>query len=464
MPNTILGPFIGLGEREARIWLRGISGETYRVRVSRSGGSVLAEGDMTASGSADTAMLHVELHPSTAYTAEVSGPGLDVPVTLAFRSLPAAGVAAPLRLGFLSCHQPFHDYAGKKRTLHGMRLANRLSEMAGSPAAPELLILCGDQVYADAQEDALLAATTDDQRRALYRQVYDTYWSLPEWQRLLQAYPSISIWDDHEILDGWGSRGFEAKHAAVRDAAGWAYDAFQGARNPDPMVPGGRFYGLLAGRVAIVVPDLRTFRSIKAKTLLGPDQLGRIRNWLADRRGAYDTVVVVTSVPVVHLKGAIANLLHSDLWGPLKKLIPALAEKEDDLADQWTDKAWREDARAFLDLMFEVGSQGHDVLFVGGDVHVGGMAVARSQDHPACPRIYQATSSPISNQPEALQKALPHLQAGFSLVGPYSGRLLDVIPERNAGIIQVRPGQTPRLVVQHLVDREPELRELVIAS
>ncbi len=50
---------------------------------------------------------------------------------------------------------------------------------------------------------------------------------------------------------------------------------------------------------------------------------------------------------------------------------------------------------------------------------------------------------------------------GCVVYGPAS---LSPIPERNAGIIQVRPGQTPRLVVQHLVDREPELRELVIAS
>ncbi|WP_185022410.1 alkaline phosphatase D family protein, partial [Pseudomonas frederiksbergensis] len=40
---------------------------------------------------------------------------------------------------------------------------------------------------------------------SLYRWYYRVYWKFPHMQEIFSRIPQYMIWDDHEIMDGWGS-------------------------------------------------------------------------------------------------------------------------------------------------------------------------------------------------------------------------------------------------------------------
>jgi hypothetical protein len=79
---------------------------------------------------------------------------------------------------------------------------------------------------------------------------------------------------------------------------------------------------------------------------------------------------------------------------------------------------------------------------LGGDVHVGTFSVLRSsrRTDEYHPLIYQFTSSPISNKPtkvpKKIRKVAPDISIGKNI--PFTGRLIDIFPERNFGIVEVR--------------------------
>jgi phosphodiesterase/alkaline phosphatase D-like protein len=87
--------------------------------------------------------------------------------------------------------------------------------------APDTLILCGDQVYADEAEEiieTILAkynatlSTYQDNNNELqnnldifFEQLYIDSWGKAPIRHALASIPHIMTWDDHDIIDGYGS-------------------------------------------------------------------------------------------------------------------------------------------------------------------------------------------------------------------------------------------------------------------
>ena len=114
-----------------------------------------------------------------------------------------------------------------------------------------LLIMGGDQLYADEIWESSLAPTIVSwsrlvqSRRISYRvgvkipnelsRFYETLnmkpWSNPEMAHMIASVPTVMMWDDHDINDGWGMynpnlQGCELFREIFR-AARWHFESFQ---------------------------------------------------------------------------------------------------------------------------------------------------------------------------------------------------------------------------------------------
>ncbi|AOB29715.1 hypothetical protein AKI39_01985 [Bordetella sp. H567] len=334
-----------------------------------------------------------------------------------------------------------------------------------------LLLMGGDQIYFDSiwgdipalqewvgksRQEQLSFPVSDELDRAIeayYFTLYEQRW-LPRsrggWGSATPAFdaadamagtPTIMMWDDHDIFDGWGSYtcemqqsplfktlfrharrafwvfqmqhvlsdlpdlmdatppGFAAKDPMYADIP-WA-DVLRGDPLALPLLYGqpgfSSFYEV--GAVALAVPDLRTERS--RTQVLGANTWARIK----DRLGMLDGpdspgqsgqpgrhLIIMSSVPVVHPKLALAEG-WVDTFGQDRVLDSAA----DDLRDQWAHDDHEGERKRLLEVLTAVAkSTGLHVSVVSGDVHVAASGVAYPHgDTSAAVRIPQFTSSAV---------------------------------------------------------------------
>ncbi len=274
----------------------------------------------------------------------------------------AADHEGDLRIAYVSCNG---QEAGDLDRDHAERNAMwaRLGERhADRPF--HLLLNGGDQIYADEATQAHPASAgwpedvprdlpeaegrelSEALERAFFRR-YATLYAQPEFARLAAEVPSLAMWDDHDICDGWGSLPEEALDSEVGRrllaAARANFLLFQFAVAPDA-VPGividrsGASLGWcvdLPG-LRLIAPDLRSERR--------PDRIMGARGWEGLRR-ALDTtppgrVLFLSSVPVL---GPRLSLVEAAM-----RLTPWAEEYEDDLRDQWQSRAHRDEWREML--------------------------------------------------------------------------------------------------------------------
>jgi alkaline phosphatase D len=350
------------------------------------------------------------LAPDTTYTFRLGALGAGRFVTPPAPDAPPK----PLRLALMSCHEPF-DAAGE---VHDR--ARRMLRIAGDTLrAPDVAfaILAGDQVYADhpprcslfeprffAQVAppgrATVLECTRAEVRALYHRRYRAFWALPEWRRFQAQLSTHAILDDHEIVDNWGSvpEHGDPRWSNLRDGALDAFHDYQASRALRRR--GLAFdHGFRWGRVAVYLTDLRSQRRALADgtMVLGEAQQQRLATFLA-QSGDADVLLLVVSVPVLHLAEAAATLVG--------KVFPG------DAADRWTyAHALRDRDRLMRDL--HAHSRAHPrqrVIMLAGDIHVG--CAFRFEWSDGTPAFLQLTSSAVSNVLSPLlrlpAKLMPH--------------------------------------------------------
>ena len=122
----------------------------------------------------------------------------------------------PVRLVFGSCRETTQHATPRKLPPDALdAYARRL--MAGAEPAPDLLVLLGDQVYADIPSPAVKRFLQKVRHKdhshpenqvvtyEEYTQLYLESWRDPEIRWLFATVPSAMIFDDHEIIDDWNS-------------------------------------------------------------------------------------------------------------------------------------------------------------------------------------------------------------------------------------------------------------------
>jgi hypothetical protein len=329
----------------------------------------------------------------------------------------AADVGGDVRIAFVSCNgQECGDLDRPAEVRNAMwrRLAEQHRDRPFN-----LMIQGGDQIYADEMtrahpisenwpktyRETLADVEKEELRVALDRAFLDRYLEqmaqeYPAW--LMARVPSVCMWDDHDICDGWGSLRERKLDSAlgrlIFEVAREHFLLFQFGVGADevPQIcrdPSGNDLGWsvrLPG-LAVIAPDLRSQR--RPKRIMAETGWASIRAALGE--AGPGKVLVLSTVPAL---GPRLSILER-----LMVLTPWMEQYEDDLRDQWQSRWHREEWQDFLRCLIEVHVQeGKSVTVVSGEIHLATRAtmatpagdlhqlIASGITHPAPPRAYAA--------------------------------------------------------------------------
>jgi hypothetical protein len=464
MPDLMLGPVLRRVEGDrATVWVETAHPATVEIKAGPK-----------AHGAARTFTVHghhyalvvvddLPLATSTPYEVLIDGelvwpqPGDPFPPPVIRTRDPAE----PVRFVFGSCRQatPYSTdrFPPDALDAYSVRLARTGSSW------PDLLVLLGDQVYADETPEKIRRWLRRRRRRPdaprtqvvdyhEYTKLYLDSWTDPEIRWLLSTVPSTMIFDDHEIIDDWNSS------AAWRDdivrnswwrsriqaglASYWVYqhlgnlapselgadpvyaavssvtdateilDAF-GARSEQERGSYRWSYRVDVGRTRLVVLDNRAGRELTpGRRAMLPDAEW---DWFAScLPGDYDHLVVGSSLPwlmppAIHHAEAISERLADARRRPVAAFAERLRRGLD--LEHWASFSRSFDALTALLRQIGSGAGGvtpppASISVLSGDVHHSYVAQALLGADVTSP-VHQLVCSPVHNDvPPALRPAM----------------------------------------------------------
>jgi PhoD-like phosphatase len=366
-------------------------------------------------------------------------------------------VGAPLRVAFGSCRTSAPHDAESNRT-NGpdvLRALARRAAQIDDAEWPHLLLLLGDQVYADETSEAMreyIAARRDvDQPPGTelldfdeYAYLYRLAWTDPDCRWLLSTLPSAMIFDDHDIRDDWNTSStwrtqmqrtsWWQRRIVAGLASYWIYQHVGNLspteREADPVwskvIAAGRdgdagdildalatqadadpdhyrwSYHRDIGSTRLVMVDSRAARVLDEtdRRMLDKDE----RRWFADLlTGDVDHLLIGTSLPFLlepglHHFEAWSEAVVGGEWGPRAARTAERIRQAVDL-EHWAafQHSFREVARRVVEVATgHHGAAPATVMFLSGDVHHSYVADVELDD-PDASRVLQAVCSPIRN-------------------------------------------------------------------
>ncbi len=348
--------------------------------------------------------------------------------SLSFHTLPASEPIKPLSFGFYSCHMPYSSSLFGGTNLINMEMWDAFYEVLQRHRQEKsnlrFIIGGGDQVYVDGiktlsiwkylnkkmrKENGTLFPSSEDMV-SWYRDIYHGYWGFPSVKKVFSSFPTYMIWDDHELGDGFGSYynnlegvnkllpDLKEKNLTLEDglelkkrmfeAGEQVYIEYQHTHNPD--TPDNQYdYCFYHQNCGFYFLDGRGKRDVNRKEyrVLGKPQMNRFKKWLeSEETLKKEFLFIISAVPVLHLKPAIANM--DDSW------IAKMADLEDDLRDSWEHKLHNKERKELMKSIFKATSNGGPkISILSGDVHTSAVfKISNSNDDV----IYQLTSSSIT--------------------------------------------------------------------
>lgn len=355
-----------------------------------------------------------------------------------FRTLPLPSERR-LRVALVSCND-----LRSQRDADATRLWRTLKEEIDAGRV-DLVLHAGDQVYADDVADGWAGDAGD---LGSYRQHYVNTWSIPDVAAVLERVPSMMMWDDHEIFDGYGSNDDDQQPAAQQRfrAASQAFREFQGGLVTRPLGSADHAWWFRHGDVGIIALDGRSRRDWGRDTILGVDQRDALKRQLDTWVGAkLAHVLVVVGTPPVYVPSLVAELAERLFHG----------EALDDLRDGWR-ATHNEDEGTLLvhRLAYFSAISGTRVSLLAGDIHVGTLGVIEAPGFGApTPRdvtLFQITSSGITRSaPSGTELRILNLvrdlgggELGFG--GLATGKLREIgdeghiLGKRNLAVLDLR--------------------------
>ncbi|HUR84278.1 MAG TPA: alkaline phosphatase D family protein [Solirubrobacteraceae bacterium] len=470
MAELLIGPMLRyVSETEATIWLEVDSACAVEIR-----GHEERTFQVNGRHYAIVAVTGLEADAVVEYDVRLDGvrrwpePG-DTRPPSRIRALPRAG---PVELVFGSCrvtrpHSPpytldvdDHELGSGVDALYAFAL-RILGE--GDARWPHLLLLLGDQVYADevSPETAEFIRSRRDVSRPPglevagfeeYARLYREAWGQPTLRWLLATVPTAMIFDDHDVHDDWNT---SAAWKATMRAEPWWPDRIAGALETywiyqhlgnlspaqladDPLLckvraaedggpvlrqfaldadceGGGGIWSYsrdLAG-TRLVVLDGREGRLLEegARQMFDDEEW----RWVVERTsGDFDHLVIANTLPVLlaptfHYLEAFNEAVCAGAWGSLAARLGERMRQGLDL-EHWA--AFQKSFHRLLELTREVGagrrgSAPASILYLGGDIHQGYLQeVAFRAGAGVRSAVYQAVCSPVRNPLSRRERAM----------------------------------------------------------
>ncbi len=409
-----LGPvlqFLGCDQGQWRVSALWVQDSADAAPVLTAGGRPVQLSQAPVPGSACTAwrfefaVLQTAAAQDVAYSIGGESHGFCVPARDALAAL-----------AYASCNG-FSDPALMKKVQQPNALWTRLGRLhAGQDRVDSqtygplhLLLLGGDQVYSDAmwvlipelkawsalpwdkRLKADFSATLRRKVEAYFSSLYLERWSQPEVATMLARLPTVMMWDDHDILDGWGSYP-QAQHACpvyqgIFEVARHAFALFQRQAIgglPPATLPGQDHHNSACriGELGLLVLDMRSERRprsgdtqggvLQPEQVLSPKSWDAVYRWLATQEsaGGLKHLFVMSSIPVVH-----PNL---ELIETVLGVLPGQQEMEDDLRDHWSSRPHRAARLRLIHRLLQAAAAGVRVTILSGDVHVAALGVIES--------------------------------------------------------------------------------------
>jgi len=481
MPKLVLGPLLRyVGETQATVWVETDAAARVEVEVSPAAPGREAAGG--GHGQAPTfqvqshhyALVLIDgLEPDRVYTYRVELDGEPVwPEPVAApdgAAFPASSIRTlhgdhPLRIAFGSCrvaapHEPPWTLPPSADRKHGKgadalyAFALRMRD-ADPGTWPDLLLLLGDQIYADDTSETVqeFIRSRRDVRRPPglevadfeeYTRLYWEAWGDPVLRWLLSTVPTAMIFDDHDISDDWNTSAAWVEHMRATDwwderivsglASYWLYQHL-GNLSPDDLdddpvwakvrdagdatrvlrefayradreVEGTRWsYTRDFGRTRLVVIDSRCGRVLEGerREMVDDDEWA----WIERQAGGdFDHLLLATSLPfalapAIHDLEAWNEHVTAGAWGRLAARIGERIRQGIDL-EHWAAFNASFDRLGALIEAVAAGRRGRppgSVVVLSGDVHHTYLAElsfpgAAGGHSPA----WQAVCSPLRN-------------------------------------------------------------------
>ncbi|MFE1247382.1 alkaline phosphatase D family protein [Streptomyces sp. NPDC058735] len=479
-----LGPLLRYTDgSSATVWVETSRPCTAEVRCADGSGGTAATFRIAGHHYALVPVTGLTAGTTTTYEVLLDGtrvwplPGSPFPPS----AIHAPGPDDGLHVAFGSCRWASppaggHDPAGPDA------LDALATRMAADPEGerPDVLLLLGDQVYADETSDGTqrwLASRRDLKEPPgsgvadyeEYTHLYYESWLDPRIRWLLSTVPSCMIFDDHDVIDDWNT---SASWLADMRATGWwqerllsglmSYWVHQHLGNlspgelaADPVYeqvrksPDGtdvlRAFAARAdadpttvrwsyrrdfGRVRLLMVDSRAARVLdeQDRAMLDAGEEAWLRAQVRDRAEGYDHLLVGTSLPwlLPHLvhdaeswNAALCGGERGERWARWGEKLRRAADLE-----HWS--AFPGSFADLAELLAEAGS-GPDapatVCVLSGDVHHAYIAEPSWSSRPQPDaRVVQLVCSPVHNSvPLSMRLAF---RAGWSGVSRGIGRLL----------------------------------------
>lgn len=433
MPNLVLGPILRyVDERVATVWVQTDVACEVEILGAR-------ERTWCVAGLHFALVVLEGLSPRADHPYEVRLDGKTV-WPLAGAAFPPSTIRlldpqAPLRLSFGSCRiaRPHEPPFTLRRHLHpeghgvdALRaLATRAADPGADRARPDLLLMLGDQIYADEPSPALEAALAERERPpdapedeladfVDYAMAYREAWSDPTIRWLLSTVPTAMVFDDHEIHDEWrtsqawldkmNAEPWFDQHIRAGLAAYWVFQHI-GNLSPAELAAGGLLDELRAredaddllaarmdtegrqtghsrwsyarelGESRLVVIDSRAGRDVtpRRREIVGQEEW----EWIAEQaRKPARHLLLASSVPFLLAPGLhhaqAADEALAD--GARGRVAAWLAERVRQLAvmDQWA--SFQRSFRRLVELLDDVahgrvGDPPASIVLLSGDVH-----------------------------------------------------------------------------------------------
>ncbi|ADE15203.1 Phosphodiesterase/alkaline phosphatase D-like protein [Nitrosococcus halophilus Nc 4] len=403
--------------RSARLWIRSERPGILRLRWWKMGDQENAQegyieieyenkNDNTRSVELPLTVDNLFLEPLTWYVYEVKNVADDQLIGVgSFETAPDHPDQTPHRfsIALMSCNQPFNeDGSVRLESIQMLRAAKRCMRRHDT----KFVLMVGDQMYSDHPQNLslfnpkyfsliapkgnknILEYKSESIRKILQRR-YRYFCNLADLKVIHTEYPCYPIWDDHDIVDNWGS---DPNHQNPQ----WQ-EFFKGAKlscfdyqasrvmASQKELPDSFDYSFTYGNIALFVLDLRSNRKAgRNGKLFSENQHIKIKQFLKTHRKK-KVLFFVLSVPVIHLPRFLA------------KLAAKITYSGEDFSDRWSSGAHVQDRNRFLETIYQhqLKHPSQKIILLSGDIHIG--CVHRIKWEKEGPNIYQVVSSPITH-------------------------------------------------------------------
>jgi len=314
------------------------------------------------------------------------------------------------KFAYTSCNG-FSDEGLKEKTSNPYLLWETMAEQH-SKSPYSLLLMGGDQLYADSiwgqvnqlsewsnfsKEEKIPRKRTKDMAQQIdkfYDLLYQNRWSNPDMSLMLASVPSVMMWDDHDIFDGWGSYPEDIQecdvYQCIFEHAKKYFELFQirTINNKSLINPGSTHYAFSFSfrNYHILAIDNRSERTLKH--VMSTAQWDALNVSLNNITSDGD-LLLLTAVPVVYRDFSFTeSVVDSTPWEE------ALT---DDLKDHWRAKEHQgERARLIMNLLDNTRKRKGRTVMLSGDIHIGCLGVINDRSaNDDNVKIHQIVSSGI---------------------------------------------------------------------